>query len=270
MFPGAVDTIGAMPTLIFLKLGGSLITDKRTPRTPRPATLARLMAEVAQARALDPDLQLVLGHGSGSFGHVEGQRHGTRRGVVTAEQWRGLAEVQYAAALLNRLVVDAAVAAGLPVLNCPPSASVVARHSVIEQMALAPLQAALAHGLIPVVQGDVAVDVAQGGTIVSTEDVFRHLAGVLRPARIVLAGIEPGVLTHWPEGDIIPHLTDVPTSATGAHAADVTGGMAAKIRETLAMVRTVPGCTALICSGEVPGRVQAALLGQAVPGTVLG
>ena len=108
--------------LTFLKLGGSLITDKNTPRTPRPEVLARLMDEIAAARQAQPGLSLVLGHGSGSFGHVEARKYGTRQGVSTPEQWRGLAEVQSVAGELNRLVVDAARAAGLPVLGLPPSA----------------------------------------------------------------------------------------------------------------------------------------------------
>lgn len=256
--------------LIFLKLGGSLITDKTTPRRPRPETLARLMREIAAARAARPELRLVLGHGSGSFGHVEAQKYGTRHGVQTAEQWRGFAEVQAVAALLNRLVIDAARDAGLPVFNCPPSASAICRNGVIESLALAPIEAALAHGLVPVVQGDVAVDVTRGGTIVSTEDVFKYLAPLLKPQRILLAGIERGVLTHWPDGDVIPEIggaTGATFRAGGSHAADVTGGMASKIRETLALVAGAPGCQALIFSGAEPGLVQRALLGEEIEGT---
>ena len=37
-----------MTELVFAKLGGSLITDKHTPRTPRTDTLARLMREIVQ------------------------------------------------------------------------------------------------------------------------------------------------------------------------------------------------------------------------------
>lgn len=257
--------------LLFLKLGGSLITDKSQPRTLRPETLARLMAEIAAAMRQRPGLRLVLGHGSGSFGHVEAKKHGTRAGVADAAGWRGFAEVQAVAALLNRAVVDAARAAGLPVLNCPPSASAVCRDGEIEALALAPIEAALAHGLIPVVQGDVAVDVARGGTIVSTEDVFKFLAPRLRPARILLAGIERGVLTHWPAGDVIPRLTGAESlvGVGGSHEADVTGGMRAKIDETLRMVRAVPGCAALIFSGEAPGLVEQALCEAPVPGTWL-
>lgn len=291
------------PSVVFLKLGGSLITDKTRPRTPRPETLARLMAEIAAARAEQPGLRLVLGHGSGSYGHAEGQKHGTRAGVRGPEQWRGFADVQWVANQLNRLVVDAAREAGLPVVNCPPSASAVCRDGLIEALALAPIEAALAHDLVPVVQGDVAVDTVRGGTIVSTEDVFRYLAPRLRPARILLAGIERGVLAHWPDGEIVPevgvhrdaslpqasisgaHAADVTgemeavgatsrspdrlARLTGSHAADVTGGMEAKVRETLAMVASAPGCEALIFSGVEPDLVRRALLGEAVPGTRL-
>jgi isopentenyl phosphate kinase len=55
--------------LVFLKLGGSLITDKDTPRSPRRDVLARLAAEILYAHRQRPQMQLVIGHGSGSFGH---------------------------------------------------------------------------------------------------------------------------------------------------------------------------------------------------------
>ena len=63
----------------FLKLGGSLITDKRQPETPRMDVIERLAQEIAAARAANPSLQLVLGHGSGSFGHIYARQYGTRR-----------------------------------------------------------------------------------------------------------------------------------------------------------------------------------------------
>jgi isopentenyl phosphate kinase len=257
--------------MIFLKLGGSLITDKHTPRAPRPDVLARLMQEIVEARAAQPGLRLVLGHGSGSFGHVEGKKYGTRAGVRTPAEWQGFAEVQAVAGLLNRLVADAARAAGLPVVNFPPSASAICRDGVITSLAVEPIQAALDHDLIPLVFGDVAIDEVRGGTIVSTEDVFRYLALHLRPERILLAGIEPGVLTRWPEGDMIPAITPETqlVSLGGSHAADVTGGMANKVQEMVRLVEAVPACAVQIFSGEAPGRVRAALLGEIVRGTVI-
>ena len=59
-----------MPELIFLKLGGSLLTDKTRPQALRPDVLGRLAGEIAAALAARPALWLLIGHGSGSFGHV--------------------------------------------------------------------------------------------------------------------------------------------------------------------------------------------------------
>src|SRR5690606_3643969 len=103
-----------MTKLIFLKLGGSLITDKTAEEQLRPDVLARLAEEIATARAVQPDLRLVVGHGSGSFGHVAAARYDTRAGVRGPEAWAGFAEVSASAARLNRLVGDALLAASVP------------------------------------------------------------------------------------------------------------------------------------------------------------
>ncbi len=261
-------------SLVFLKLGGSLITDKSREQTALPGVLVRLAAEVAEALAARPELRLVLGHGSGSFGHAEAKRYGTRGGVHTAEQWLGYAAVAQAAARLNRLVFDALREADVPVINVPPSASVVCHDGAIAGMALGPVEAGLAHGLVPLVWGDVALDDVRGGTIVSTEEVFRFLALRFRPAEILLAGIERGVLTRWPDGELIPLITPGNIEALrpalrGSNAADVTGGMESKVLQMLAEAQATPGLSIRIFSGTEPGAVKAALLGQAEGGTVI-
>jgi isopentenyl phosphate kinase len=280
--------------LIFLKLGGSLITDKAMPRTGRLDVLHRLAQEIAEARAANPALQLLLGHGSGSFGHVPARKHGTRQGVRTPSQWRGFAEVWWDAASLHRLVVEALREAGLPVVSFPPSASVTAQDGQVAAWDLAPLRLALEAGLLPVVQGDVIFDTIRGGTILSTEELFVYLAPQLHPARLLLAGIEPGVWsvypppsengsgggfrtraytadnTHVTDG-VIPEITPENISGIlpalgGSQATDVTGGMASKVRQMLALVQDLPGLEVLIFSGQKPGLVREALLG-AMEGT---
>ena len=59
-----------MQELVFLKLGGSLITDKTQPYTVRPDKLADLAAQINRSLQTQPSLRLILGHGSGSFGHT--------------------------------------------------------------------------------------------------------------------------------------------------------------------------------------------------------
>ena len=261
-------------TTLFLKLGGSLITDKSTEQTVLPAALTRLSQEIAAALRRRPDLRLVIGHGSGSFGHTEGKKFGTRGGVATPEQWRGFADVAHVAAKLNRQVLDALRGAGIPALNCQPSASALARDTVIQSLALTPIRNALEHGLVPLVMGDVAVDEVRGGTIISTEDVFRYLAEHLRPTEILLAGIERGVLTHWPNGDVIPlinsaNIDSLRSVLRGSHAADVTGGMESKVLEMLAQAQSISGLSIRIFSGVEESLLTKMLLGESEAGTVV-
>jgi isopentenyl phosphate kinase len=115
------------------------------------------------------------------------------------------------------------------------------------------------------------LDEVRGGTIVSTEDVFGWLAATLKPERILLAGLEPGVLTQFPDGDVLAHIGPEAklAAAVGAQGYDVTGGMASKVAQMQALVRSVPGLTVRIFSGATPGLVREALLGAAQPGTVI-
>jgi isopentenyl phosphate kinase len=256
--------------LQFLKLGGSLITDKTRPQTPRLEMLESLASEIAAAFRQNPGLKLVLGHGSGSYGHVSGRKYGTRSGVNTPEQWRGFSVVWRDAALLNRLVMEALCAAGLPAMAFPPSAGVTARDGQVEEWNLAPLQGALDHQLLPVVYGDVAFDSVRGGTILSTEDLFTHLADHLRPSRLLLAGIEPGVWADFPTcSRLVDQITprsfaQVAANIFGSSATDVTGGMSSKVQQSLDMVQRIPGLQIRIFSGEAPGSLERALLGEHV------
>jgi isopentenyl phosphate kinase len=260
--------------LVFLKLGGSLITAKEKPYTARPEKLAGIAARIAAARQADPDLRLVLGHGSGSFGHAAASQYGTRRGVSGPESWRGFAEVWYQAAALDRIVVDSLHAAGLPALALAPVAAVTAHMGIVESWDLGPLQAALENDLLPVVYGDVIFDRALGGTILSTEDLFSHLARSLRPRRILLAGREAGVWADFPARTILlPEIT--PESFTWQAAglgetagADVTGGMHSKVSQMLELIKEIPGLDVLVFSGENDEDIAKALRGED-PGTLL-
>ena len=260
--------------LVFLKLGGSLITDKNHAHTARMDVLERLAHEIAAARAQDQDLQIVLGHGSGSFGHYPASKYKTRQGVKTAEEWTGFIEVWREAVGLNHLVLQALERANLPAIAFPPSAMVTARKGRVATWNLDTLRRALGENLLPVINGDVVFDSALGGTILSTEDLFTHLAHHIPPTQLLLAGIEPGVWANFPDNtqllsEIIPSsLREYETGLRGSAAMDVTGGMADKVRQILSLVNEFPGIKAAIFSGEKPGNVRRALLGEPI-GTLI-
>jgi len=263
-----------MSDLIFLKLGGSLITDKTVPFTPRTEKIAEIASEIAEARRTHPELSLLLGHGSGSFGHTAGRKYGTRQGVRTAEEWSGFAEVWYQASELNRHVMSALTSAGIAAIALAPVASVIARDGKVARWDLEPLFRALQGGILPVIYGDVVFDEVRGGTILSTEDLFGYLARKLTPNRILLAGLEQGVWADFPDRkEIVSQIT--PETSAGIKqrvgtglGEDVTGGMESKVGLMLDLVQSTPGLTAQIFSGEKQGNLTKALEGETV-GTLI-
>jgi isopentenyl phosphate kinase len=264
------------PTTIFLKLGGSLITDKTRVEHAHKAVIRRLAREIKAAREARPDLHIVLGHGSGSFGHVAAKKHGTRQGVQDRSGWQGYAVVAAAAARLNQIVVDVFVAEGVPVVSLPPSASARCDDGRLSYLDTFVLRATLEHGLAPLVQGDVALDTVRGATIVSTEDVFIYLAREFQPTHILLAGEVAGVFENSDmSGAIVPIITPdnvahYASALGGSHGTDVTGGMIGKVYQMLDVVRRYPTIEARIFSGAVRGNVQRLLIDPDAPiGTVI-
>ena len=255
----------------FLKLGGSIITDKTQPELARVDVIRRLACEVRAALDVRPDTRLVLGHGSGSFGHVAASRRGTRDGVHDSADWIGFVEVAASAARLNRIVTDIFIEVGVPVVSLPPSASARCTDGRLMYLDTTALHVHVRNRLIPLVYGDVALDAVRGATIVSTEAVFVYLAGEIEPDRMLLAGEVAGV---YPGADMtgepIPWITPgslerFAPALGGSHGVDVTGGMAAKVRQMIEWVRAHPRSSARIFSAADAGTLELVLIDPDAP-----
>ena len=270
--------------IVFLKLGGSLITDKDKPYTPRLDKLANLSLEIKTVLDSTPELVLILGHGSGSFGHTAAKKYGTRDGVKPSpltplpqgegNYWKGFAEVRFQAAELNRYVMESLINAGVTAIPFPPSSSMVSNNRKVTSHNILAIRRALGAHLLPVVHGDVAFDETLGGTILSTEDVFAFLAEQFSPTRILLAGIEAGVWEDFPARTRLMKQIQLSNyekmrAGIGASAStDVTGGMKAKVEEMLELIKKNKGLTVQIFSAEESGYLTRALNGENV-GTLL-
>jgi isopentenyl phosphate kinase len=254
--------IGA--NLIFLKLGGSAITDKNREATARPDIIQHIARQVKRARAANPGIELLIGHGSGSFGHFAAKKSGYGQ----PNNWRAFAETGAAAARLNRIVADIFLAEGVPVVSLQPSASARCRDGELIDLAVEPIRTALAHDLIPMVHGDVAFDETRDMSIASTEIVFAYLARVLKPSRIILAGIVDGVFTADPlrdaSAELIREITpqtfsQIESQLRGSHGVDVTGGMIGKVRKMVELVGCEPAIRIQIVSAMREGTIERVL-----------
>lgn len=260
--------------LIFLKLGGSLITDKRQSESFRPDVVKRIAKEIAQARSAYPDLKLVLGTGAGSFGHIPAKRYGTRNGVRTRDEWYGFAKTADAASRLNRLVAGTLLDADVPVWTIQPGAIIRCCNGRIVSGSARIVSSALQRGLVPLLHGDVVLDDVRGGTIASTEEVFAWLIGELlnqlpeepvwQLKRIVLAGEVDGIYSsdplRVPNAKRFNQIAAAEVRALGidlgsSNGIDVTGGMNTKVTQGLQLVEKHPSVSVIVCSGMVSGNI---------------
>lgn len=256
--------------LVFVKLGGSVITDKARPYTLREGVLPRLADEVRESLR-EQSVRILLGHGAGSFPHQSASRYETHRGLVRADSVRGVCEVSRDVFRLNGLVMDALLDAGVDAMRFQPSAANLSCQGRLESWFTSGLQHALTCGITPVVFGDVSMDRETGVSISSTEDEFFFLAPLMRPRRVVMATRVDGVLDQ--QAQVIPRINAsnfpaVQPCLLPAEGKDVTGGMLHKVQRLLEMAEL--GCKTLIVNALVPGRLRDAILGRDVVGTRVG
>lgn len=260
--------------LTYLKIGGSVITDKTISEKLLPGALTRIAQEI-HAAGSNAWSHLIIGNGGGSFAHVPAKRFHVHQGIdKTLEGRLGLCLTSDGALRLNRLLVGAFIDQGLPVMSISPSAFLITEEGHILDSHLASLQLMLKLGIIPCVHGDVALDVARVSSIVSTEDIFVHLAQILGAKTILLGTREEGVLQDINDpGSLIreintQNITDIRTNLLGSHGDDVTGGMLGKVNAAFEMSR-ITGAKVFIFNLSAPGRLTALLKGEKVSGTTI-
>lgn len=261
-----------MKPIIFIKIGGSLITEKSKPFTLKPKALERICEEIRLAKE-QIDKLLVVGHGGGSYPHVPAKKYQTHLGVINKKSYRGIAEVQDAAARLNRIVVGKLVEIGLNAISVNPSSCYIIRSNGSIKIFLEPVKILLEYGMLPVFYGDVVLDEKKGCCILSTEKVLGSLALILKKEgfeveKMIHCGKTNGVYDR--NGKTIPLITrknirkyeKVLGSSSGI---DVTGGMIHKVYEALALAEK--GIPSLIIDGISNGILSRAILGEKVLGT---
>lgn len=264
----------SLEDLLLVKLGGSVLTYKDRPFSPRLDVIERLANEIHRARE-EKDIKLVIAHGGGSFPHVPAKKYNLVEGIKDKESLRGIAETQDAASRLNRIVVNKLIEAGENAVSIQPSASLVAESGEIVEWYLEPLKGMLERDLIPVPYGDVVIDRKIGCSIISTEKLLAYLARELKPSRILLLVDVDGVYSSsnpkdFNESNLIKEINsknfrELEASVSGSYGIDVTGGMLSKVKLMLNLAKE--GVESEILNGLKEGYLERALLGERGLGT---
>jgi len=237
-----------------VKLGGSVITDKKVPFSYRDAVVQGLGKAMASS-----GVPVVVVHGGGSFGHTEAKKYGlsSRRSSPSPE---GVSETREAMFNLDAKVCASLSAAGVHPYPFSPF-TLLDREgdggsSFIERLLLG--------GTTPVTFGDVVHD-GKGFRVLSGDTICVELAEMLGAARCVMALDVDGVLNE--RGAVIRVLGEGSEAKIPAARADASGGIALKVNEALRMASS--GTEVRLVSGLRPAEFTRALQGKKFHGTLI-
>lgn len=259
--------------LILIKLGGSLITDKNRAFYAKKKVIRRLAHEIKDSMC--DKFDLIIGHGSGSFGHVVASKYNTQNGITDKKSIMGLSLVADAAIQIDRIMMQAFLKAQLPVVSFAPASFLTATGQNLDKLLVEQINIALKIGVVPVIYGDVILDKKQGCCIFSGEKTLDILAKFLKDkyqsVNIILCGDTNGV--YGKNGKAIPQINtsvfkNMASNIKGSGGVDVTGGMIHKV-ETSLKLATEFGIETRIINGKSLGKLKKVLLGKEIKDTTL-
>ncbi|WP_230972288.1 isopentenyl phosphate kinase [Archaeoglobus neptunius] len=210
-----------MNELRILKIGGSVITDKREGAFEK--LNESNLEEVC--RAISEDWSgLIVVHGAGSFGHPHVRRYGLSS--------HGASKVHLACLRLSERFCSTLTEFDVPAMPIHPFCFF--RKDTDLMCDLGHIRRALENNFLPVLHGDVIIG-ADGVEVLSGDDIVVYLAEKLNVKRVGFATDVDGVIFG---GKVIKRLRlgDIERiREEGGRREDVTGGMIKKVKRVFEM-----------------------------------
>ena len=258
-----------MKRVQILKLGGSVITHKDKYFAPDTENIKRLAKEIAESKSKS----LIIVHGAGSFGHPVAKKYNISEGLKSPEQLVGFSETHQSMTRLNQIIVDTLLEAGVPAFGISASSMLVTENRRLVDIDTSIIKRCLETGLIPVMYGDAVLDTEQGFAILSGDQLIVRLALDFNVEKVIFGSDVDGVYTSNPKLDkdakLIPELSlgNFTADVGDTTFTDVTGGMLGKLNQAVDAVKS--GAEVVFLNALAPKRVEAALKGEKVIGTII-
>lgn len=243
--------------MILIKLGGSIITNKDRPLSPRRKTIDNLAKNLRRI-----DEPVILIHGGGSFGHYWSVKYDMHTKPKKYDP-RGTAVVKNSMVDLNRIILDCLLKNRLNPYCLPPECFMHGNKPITNK--IKEIAKISKSGLIPVTFGD-ALWYGQNKTyILSGDKIMGHLSEILKPRLCVFALNEDGLYDDLNEKKLIQEFKNEKPSMSEIKM-DVTGGMVRKVEEAAKISRN--GTKVFFVNGNKPQRIVNAVKKNKFHGTV--
>ena len=253
--------------MILIKLGGSVITDKKEYRKFNRETVSRLCSEIK-----DSGQEVIVVHGAGSFGHVLAKKYDLNAGFKSEEQIPAVAQVCYDVRELSLMIVKELNDAGIPSISVPPGSCFMMDDRFISFGDAEVIRSMMGIGIMPVMFGDVIQDRKLGFSICSGDQIMERLAEIFEFEKIIFVSDIDGLFNEDPKNNanakMYSHVDKSILDSVRSESSvdDVTGGVYEKMRSMLRMTSLNRDC--ILVNGTVPGRLISALKGEDVICTV--
>lgn len=261
--------------MIILKLGGSVITRKDAEK---PTMHGENLERIANEISLSSYNKLIIVHGAGSFGHPLAKKYGIGEEVQNDLELRkkklGFSLTQHAVNELNSIVTEYLRIHGILAVSVQPSSFILTKNKRIFSANLNLIQRYLDLDLVPVLYGDVVLDVNESinMAVLSGDQIVNYLAQNLKPERVIMGTDVDGIYNKNPKTHTDAHLLETVSSMDQLESAeneniDVTGGMGGKLRELLNLADL--GVESKIINANQANNIKKAINGEYITGTLI-
>jgi Predicted archaeal kinase len=245
--------------VLLIKLGGSVITDKKKNEyLIKRNTLRRLAYEINASGK-----RVIVVHGAGPFGHRKVKELPLRK----SENINDVVKVQQSTRILNTEVLKILDNAGLNPISFPPYSLFKFSSGKLVSKDFDLLSYYFKNGFTPVIYGDICFDSENGYHICSGDESMLELVKFFNPDKAIFVTDVDGILDRSPESEeakLLDRVSNMSEISFSKGRVDVTGGMEGKFEIMLEISKF---CGVWVINGKAKHRLLKSINGKRVKGT---
>jgi isopentenyl phosphate kinase len=243
--------------MILIKLGGSIITNKEKPLSPRIKTIDNIAKQLKKIS--EP---FVIVHGGGSFGHYWSVKYDMHTKPAKYDS-HGVSIVKNSMIELNKIILDSLTKNKLNPYCLPPTDFMSGNKPIPSKVR--EIKKIAESNLIPVTFGDALWYGQKKSYILSGDKIMSVLANALRPRLSIFVLNVDGLYSDLRTKRLIYNMKDDQVSIQDIPM-DVTGGMTRKVEEATKISKM--GLKVFFTNGNKPERITNAIQKNRFEGTV--
>ncbi|HXV38399.1 MAG TPA: isopentenyl phosphate kinase [Nitrosopumilaceae archaeon] len=237
--------------MILIKLGGSIITNKKKPLTPNVSAINRIASKLKKIK--EP---IIVIHGGGSFGHYWSVRYDMHTKPAKYNK-KGISLVKNSMVALDKIILDSFLKNGLSPYCLPPTDFMLGNK--VDQKKVSEIAKIAKAGLVPISYGDVMWHGKNKFYILSGDRIMGIISKILKPRLVIFVLNVDGVYSNMKTKKLLREIRREKTEISEVEM-DVTGGMSRKIKEAISISKC--GIKVFLVNGNKPNRIVNAVKGK--------